>query len=198
MTFKEGTTAVKNFFLKIGKRNLIIIGAVALIGVAVWLNWIFFSDKDDGYTYSGGNGMSGNLDNSKNPTSDESGTSNNTASIDSYFSSVQVSRQRARDEALEVLNSVVDNKNATDEVKAEAVAEIKQLSLEMKQEADIESIIVSKGFEQCVAVINGDTASVVVKCNGSLTPAQLAQINAVVYESAGIEPINITVIGKSN
>lgn len=198
MTFKEGTTAVKNFFLKIGKRNLIIIGAVALIGAAVWLNWIFFSDKNDGYTYSGGSGMSGNLDNSKNPTSDEKDTGNNTASIDSYFSSIQVSRQRARDEALEVLNSVVDNKNATDDVKAEAVAEIKQLSLEMRQEADIESIIVSKGFEQCVTVINGDTASVVVKCNGSLTPAQLAQINAVVYESAGIEPINITVIGKSN
>ena len=66
----------------------------------------------------------------------------------------------------------------------------------MKQEADIESVIVSKGFEQCVTVINGDTASVVVKCDGSLTPAQLAQINAVVYEHAGIEPVNITIIGK--
>ena len=197
MTFKEGTSAVKNFFVKMGKKNLIIVGAVVLIGVAVWLNWIFFSgDDDDGYTYSGNSGMSGELDNSKNPTSGEEGTKNDDSSVDSYFSSVQVSRQRARDEALEVLNAVVDNQNATDEVKAEAVAEIKQISLEMKQEADIESVIVSKGFDQCVTVINGDTASVVVKCDGSLTPAQLAQINAVVYEHAGIEPVNITIIGK--
>ena len=116
--------------------------------------------------------------------------------VDSYFATVQVSRQRARDEALEVLNAVVDNQNATDEVKAEAVAEIKQLSLEMKQEADIESVLVSKGFEQCLAVINGETASIVVKCSAELTPAQLAQINTVVYEYTGIEPVNITITAR--
>lgn len=199
MAFKDETNSVKKFIEKIGKRNLIIVGAVVLIGVAVWLNWVFFSDDDDGgYTYSGGAGMAGELDNTKNPTSGEEATSGTSTSSDSYFSTVQVSRQRARDEALEVLNAVVDNQNATDEVKAEAVAEIKQLSLEMKQESDIESIIVSKGFEQCVTVINGETASVVVKCEGQLTPAQLAQINAVVYEQAGIEPVNITIIGKQS
>jgi stage III sporulation protein AH len=109
---------------------------------------------------------------------------------------VQVSRQRARDEALEVLNAVIENQNATDTVKAEAVAEIKKISLEMEQEADIESLIVSKGFDQCVAVINGETASIVVKCAEKLTPAQLAQINTSVYEIAGIEPVNITIIGR--
>ena len=66
----------------------------------------------------------------------------------------------------------------------------------MQQEADIESILVSKGFERCVAVINGETASIVVKCSGTLTPVQLAQINASVYEITGIEPINITIVGR--
>ncbi len=196
MTTQEKNNPIKNFFFKAGKRNLIIACAVLLIGAAVGLNWIFFSGNDgDGFTYSGSNGMSGELDNSKNPTSGEEETDAGAIS-DSYFATVQVSRQRARDEALEVLNAVVDNANATDAVKAEAVAEIKQISIEMKQEADIESVIVSKGFEQCVTVINGDTASVVVKCNGQLTPAQLAQINTVVYEYAGIEPVNITIVGR--
>ena len=58
------------------------------------------------------------------------------------------------------------------------------------------SKLISKGFEKCVAVINGETASIVVKCSETLTPAQLAQINASVYEVAGIEPVNITIVGR--
>ncbi len=194
MTFTDAKGKIKKFFSKIGKRNLIIIGAVALIGVAVCLNLALFSDDDDGYTYSGGNGMQNELESSKNPTSEN--TSGEESALDSYFSTIQVNRQRARDEALEVLNAVVENQDASEEVKAEAISEIKQISLEMKQEADIESIIVTKGFQKCIAVINGESASIVVSCEGKLTPAQLAQINAVVYEQAGIEPVNITITAK--
>lgn len=195
MAFKDKMKSVKDFFMKAGKRNLIIACAVVLIGGAVWLNWLFFSNNNDGYDYTGNTGMSGELDNSKNPTSGGNTDVSNT-DTDSYFATAQVSRQRARDEALEVLNAVIENANATEQVKAEAVAEITKISLEMEQEADIESLLVSKGFEKCVAVINGDTASIVVKCSETLTPAQLAQINASVYEVSGIEPINITIVGR--
>lgn len=195
MVISDKIKAVKNFFMKSGKRNLIIACSVLLIGAAVWVNWLVFSGNDDGgYDYTGGTGMSGELDNSKNPTSGNE--SNGSTSVDSYFSTIQVSRQRARDEALEVLNAVIDNANASDSVKAEAVAEIKQISEEMKQESDIESMILSKGFEKCVTVINDGTASVVVKSDEQLTPAQLAQINSVVYEFSGIEPVNITIMAK--
>ena len=195
MAFKDKMKSVKDFFMKAGKRNLIIACAVVLIGGAVWLNWLFFSNNDEGYDYTGNTGMSGELDNSKNPTSGGNTDVSNT-DTDSYFATAQVSRQRARDEALEVLNAVIENANATEAVKAEAVAEITKISLEMEQEADIESLLISKGFEKCVAVINGETASIVVKCSESLTPAQLAQINASVYEVAGIEPVNITIVGR--
>ena len=194
MALNDKLKAVKEFFTKSGKRNLIIACAVVLIGAAVWMNWLFFADNDDGFTYSGNTGMSGELDNSKNPTSGDDNTE--ASNTDSYFATVQVSRQRARDEALEVLNAVLENQNATETVKAEAIAEIKKISLEMEQEADIESLIISKGFEQCVAVINGETASIVVKCSDRLTPAQLAQIITSVYEIAGIEPVNITIVGR--
>ena len=197
MAFSDKMKSVKEFFTRSGKKNLIIACAVVLIGAAVWLNWMFFSkDADDGYTHSGSVGMSGDLDNSKHPTSGGEDETNAQVNSDSYFSTVQVSRQRARDEALEVLQTVIDNSNATDEVKAEAVAEIAKLSLEMQQESDIESLITSKGFEKCIAVINGESASIVVKCSATLTPAELAQINTAVYEVAGIEPINITIVGK--
>jgi hypothetical protein len=55
----------------------------------------------------------------------------------------------------------------------------------------------SKGFTQCLAVINGDSANIVVRTEEQLNASQLAQINAVVYEQAGIEPLNITVVAKN-
>ena len=191
--------SVKKFFDRIGKRNLMIAGAVVLIGVAVALNWAFFSGKgSDGFTYDASAGMSGNYGTEMTTTAvgSDTGAEDVLENSDSYFSSVEISRQRARDEALEVLNAVVENDKADQEVKAEAMAEIQTIAKEMAQESNIESLLMSKGFEKCVAVINGNTANIVVKNEGQLQSAQLAQINAVVYEQAGIEPVNITIVAK--
>ena len=171
---------------KIGKRNIIIACAVLLIGVAVLMNFILFTgtDKDgyDGYDQPSGN-VSDNAD-------DSTATDAN-----AYFSATQVSRQRARDEALEVLQAVVENVDATEAMKNEALAEIAVIADEIQKEANIESLITAKGFEACVAVINNDTASIVVKAE-DLQPAQIAQINAIVYEQAGILPASVTIIRK--
>ena len=192
--------SVKRFFERIGKRNLMIAGAVVLIGVAVALNWVFFTgnDQDDGFSYDASAGMSGNYGAEMITTAVGSDTTveDVVESPDSYFSSVEISRQRARDEALEVLNAVVENQEADEAVRSEAMKEIQAIAKEMAQESNIESILMSKGFVQCIAVINGDTANVVVQNEGQLQPAQLAQINAVVYEQAGIEPVNITIVAK--
>ena len=173
---------------KIGKRNIIIACAVLLIGVAVLMNFILFSggNKDNGY--DGYDQPSGNI-------SDNAGDENNATDANAYFSATQVSRQRARDEALEVLQSVVENADSTEAMKNEALAEIAVIAEEIQKEANIESLITAKGFEACVAVINNDTASIVVKAD-DLQPAQIAQINAIVYEQAGILPSGVTIIRK--
>ena len=203
MSTKSGFESVKEFFQKIGRRNLVIAGAVALIVAAVAVNWIIFKDDggDDGFKYDASAGMNTNYGTTLNPGAIGDETTKPTGGelneVDSYFSSVEVSRQRARDEALEVLNAVVENDQASAEVKAEALAEIQTIAKEMSQESNIESILMSKGFAQCIAVINGDTANIVVQNEGQLQTSQLAQINAVVYEQAGIEPINIPIVAKS-
>ena len=171
---------------KIGKRNIIIACAVVLIGVAVLMNFILFSGTDNG-GYDGYDQPSGNV-------SDNAGDSTAT-DANAYFSATQVSRQRARDEALEVLQAVVENVDATEAMKNEALAEIAVIADEIQKEANIESLITAKGFEACVAVINNDTASIVVKAE-DLQPAQIAQINAIVYEQAGILPSGVTIIRK--
>ena len=170
---------------RVGKRNLIIAGAVLLIGVAVALNFALFTgNKEGGYDYDQ---PSGNItDNGSNNTTDTSAE---------YFAATQVSRQRARDEALEVLQAVVDDPDSTETAKAEAMESIAAIADEIQTEADIESLITAKGFEKCVAVLNGDTASIVVSAEG-LQASQIAQINAIVYEQAGIAPAGITIITK--
>ena len=203
MNAQYGNESIKRFFEKIGRRNLAIAGAVVLIGAAVAVNWVFFSGtgSGDGYKYDASAGMSTNYGTTLTTTAvgDETAkpTDGEVDPTDSYFSSVEISRQRARDEALEVLNAVVDNDKATEDVKAEAMKEIQTIAREMNQESNIESILMGKGFAQCLAVINGDAANIVVRTEGQLNPSQLAQINAVVYEQAGIEPINITIVAKS-
>lgn len=202
MSTKSGFESVKEFFQKIGRRNLVIAGAVALIVTAVAVNWVIFKDDggSDGFQYDASAGMNTNYGTTLNPGAIGDETTKPTGGelneVDSYFSSVEVSRQRARDEALEVLNAVVENDQASAEVKAEALAEIQTIAKEMSQESNIESILMSKGFAQCIAVINGDTANIVVQNEGQLQTSQLAQINAVVYEQAGIEPLNITIVAK--
>lgn len=203
MNETNGFESIKRFFERIGKRNLVIAGAVTLVIAAVAVNWIVFSGEsgEDGFDYNASAGMNTGYGTTLNTgevgDTASKPTGSDPTSTDSYFSSVEISRQRARDEALEVLNAVVENDQASDAVKAEAMAEIQTIAKEMSQESNIESILMGKGFAQCLAVINGDSANIVVKTEGQLNASQLAQINAVVYEQAGIEPINITVVAKN-
>lgn len=182
---------VKTVLEKIGKRNIIIACSVLLIGAAVLLNWVLFSNADQG-GYDGYDQPSGNISGDLNNGGD---TATNADVSNTYFSATQINRQKARDEALEVLQAVVDNVDADEATKNEALADISAIADEIQKEANIESLITAKGFAQCVAVLNGDTACIVVSAD-ELQAAQLAQINAIVYEQTGITPSGITIINK--
>ena len=184
MVVEQKINPVKKFIFKMGKRNFIIAGAVALIALAVILNVSVFSG-------SGADGYSGY----EEPSGAVSDSSNEMNASDTYFASAQVSRQRARDEAMEVLQNVVVNEGAADSVKTQALADLSKLAMAIEQEANIETLIMAKGFEKCVAVISGDSARIIVSGSG-LTPAQIAQINEIVYEQANISPVNITITEK--
>ena len=186
MKFDNIKEKVKTLCSKIGKRNFIIFGALALVICAVAVNLVVFSrDDGKGHDYDSPAGMDGG----------ETQNNGADASVDSYFSSVQVSRQRTRDEAIEVLQSVVDNTSSTEAAKTQALAEINKLAAVMAAEANIETLIVAKGFEECVAVISGDSASIVVKSDG-LNVSQISQINEIVYSESGIKPVNVTIIER--
>ena len=183
----------KSFFewvSRVGRRNWIIVGAVALIGLAIGLKLILFS----GDAQTGGYA---DYDQSSGMSSDVGANSDGSSTTADYFATVQVNRQRARDESMEVLQNVLDSEDATETVKNEALAEMNTIAMEIEKEANIEALLVSKGFADCVAVMNGNSINVVVQSEGDLLPAQIAQINTVVYEQTGIEPLNVTIMHKN-
>lgn len=190
MNFDNVKTKVTDFCRRVGKRNFIIFGAVVLTVVAVAVNVAVFSSKDDGYNYDQSAGMDAGTGAETVPE-----TTPQNESVDSYFSSIQVDRQRTRDEAIEVLQSVVDNDASTEAAKNEALAQINKLADIMEAESNIETLIVAKGFEECVAVISDGSANIVVRSEG-LQPAQISQINEIVYEQSGIKPVNIKIIER--
>ena len=172
---------------KIGRRNLVIIAAVLLIGAAVAVNYFVFYGDDGKIDYGGSN--MGDLDAGAD-------AGDNGSNQDSYFSAAALSRQQARDEALEVLETVLASESAKDEAKAEALADISRIALEIEKEANIETLIRAKGFEECVAVISGESASIIVKGDGELLSSHVAQIGEIVYEQTGILPVNIKILSK--
>jgi len=184
MNKEEFGEKMKDFFAKLGKRNLIIICSVLLVGIIAVASWALIP-ADKGEDIPSGAGGEGE------------GTQDVGAGVDSYFAASQLSRQKARDEAMEVLQSVIENENADEEAKATALADIAKMAEDMEAEANVETLVMSKGFAQCVAVISDNGISVVVDVNeAALTAAQIAQINTIVYEQTGITPDKTVIIEK--
>lgn len=180
------TDGAKKGLKKIGLRNIVIALAIVLIGAAVYVNWqLFGGSKAEGPAKDPNAEQTGNV----TPDSDQS------AKTDDYFASAEISRKQARDEAIEVLQGVVDDKGSLDAAKEQALKDISAMAANIELEANIESLIKAKGFEECVTVINGDKATVVVKSEG-LKPNQLSQILEIVYLQAGVLPANVTITEK--
>ncbi len=184
---KGGFGKVADTFKGKTKRNLIILGAIALIVGAVFLNWVLF--KDDAKPYEP-NDPSGNVTDGDNNQAD------NPDDSESYFAMAQLNRTNAYDTAYNTLLAVTTSSNATEEAKEEAFKEITTLASNKQAEANIETLIKAKGFEECVAVISDGHIDIVVKSEG-LAANQRAQIQEIVLKQADIAPTNVTIIEKA-
>ena len=109
---KKSTDGVVENIKRVGKRNIVICLAVLLVAAAVCINWAL---------YSGNNTPVDDVPSgTTNPENGEqAGTTSDNENVASYFASVQISRQQARDEALEVLQLVIDSDSAVESAKQE-------------------------------------------------------------------------------
>ena len=183
------TEKIKKFFASKAARSAVLVVAVLLIGLAVYLNYRWFYDPIGSLGYGDNNMENGYSD------SETTGADTSTDSANNYFTATALSREQSRDEAIDVLTLVTESTEATAEAKAEAAAKISKIAVDIQNEMNIETLVKAKGFEECVAIISDDAVSVIVKAD-SLQANEAAQILAIVYDTTGINPENVSIISK--
>ena len=167
-------------------KSLAVFLVVVLIGAAVYVNYKLFYDPVDGMGY-GDNNM-------QNNTEGSTATGGN-ASEENYFTATALNRQQSRDEAIDVLKLVSESDESSEEARAEATAKISQIAVDIQNENNIETLVKAKGFTECVAIISDNSVSVIVGAE-ELKAAEAAQILAIVYDTTGISPENVSIINK--
>jgi stage III sporulation protein AH len=143
--------------MKIWKKNLVAAALLVTVCVGIYANWTYTEDQQTV-------GLEDTLDAEK-VMSEElmvMGESmepvQNTAS--DYFAAVRLSRQEARDSAVALLQEAMAYGEQTDtDASNKELENIVQTAL---CEAQIESLVIAKGYTDCVAYIASDGISVAV------------------------------------
>ncbi len=184
---KEKLEKFKKLLSSQAGKSVIVASAALLIGLAVYLNYTWFYNPDGALGY-GDNNMEDNYDDSQNAGANEA---------EDYFTATALDRKEARDEAIDVLKLISESEESSAEAKAEAADKISQIALDIQNEANIETLVKAKGFDDCIAVISEDSVTVIVSAD-ELLASQTAQILTIVYETTGISPEKVSIINKAN
>ena len=112
-----------------------------------------------------------------------------------YFSSARLDRQSARDEAIEKLQSVIDDDKSSAEVKKTATEGIAKISDTINIENKIESLVTAKGADNCIAVVNADATRVdVIVDVPELTDSLILQIKEIAMQQLGCSFKDVSII----
>lgn len=194
--------------MKIWKRNAVVAAIVLFVCAAVYLNWSYSQDNADvsvdalptGKLLGGAAMVSGSQEpdgaETPAPTADaQSGGEAPAAPTNDYFSSARINRQQARDSALSLLEEAAANNDADQTIRNEANASIQVMADCTMAEAQIENLVMAKGYANCVAFVGQDSASVVVSLDeGELTETDTAKIMEIAMEQTGLEAGQIKII----
>lgn len=112
-----------------------------------------------------------------------------------YFATARLNRQQARDSALSLLQDAAAREDADDTVKTQLNDNIQTMADYTVTEAQIENLVVAKGYADCVAFIGEDALSLAVAApEGGLAEADTAKIVDVVNQTAGFTADQIHII----
>ena len=145
--------------MKVWKKNLVAAALLVTVCAGIYLNWLYSEDQA---VVS----LSDTLDEKKLMSSDtlvmgnELPATDDKTTLTDYFASVRLSRQQARDSAVSLLQEAMSyNENSADSQTSKQLEELVQTAL---CEAQIESLVIAKGYADCVAYISDKGISVAV------------------------------------
>lgn len=180
--------------LKNLKKN-VVTGAVLLaVFGGIYVNWLYSEQQVVGE-------LTDTLDSDKILSSDSlvmaDGTTLDTqtgtnGTLSDYFAAVRLSRQQARDNAVSLLQEAMSYNDSTQA--AESSAQLEEIIQTALCEAQIESLIVAKGYADCVAYISPSGISVAVASpEGGMQQTDVAVIADIVMTQSefGFDDIRV-------
>ena len=166
------------------KRNAVVAAIALFVCAAVYLNWNYEQDAKAGKTL----GQSAMVDGEVGDplVSGSVDASAGSATANGYFATARLNRQQARDSALSLLQDAAAREDADETVKEQVNNTIQTMADYTVTEAQIENLVIAKGYTDCVAFIGEDSLSLAVSApEGGLTEADTAKIVDVVKQTAG-------------
>ena len=170
--------------MKTWKKNLVAAAVLVTVCTGIYVNWLYTEQ-------STARDLTDTLDAQKVMSDDaliltgEDAVSADAAvnTATDYFAAVRLSRQQARDSAVNLLQDVTVN---SDQTKAEeSAAELEDIVQTALTEAQIESLVIAKGYTDCVAYMSSEGISVAVSApEGGLQQADVAVIADIVMSQS--------------
>ena len=168
-------------------KKLMTLALVAALGLAVYLN----------YAMSSSPSLSANTDATDPEPGENLGdatfvgaqvstpTDTSEEEITDFFEQARQNRIAAREEALSIVQEVMDSATASAEDKKNAGDRATAIAQNVLQESNIESLIQAKGFADSVVYIDGENCSVVVQAE-ELSPQESVQIMEIVLSQSSV------------
>lgn len=185
------------------KKKWVTLALVGALGLAVYLNYYLTTDPalSAGTDVSDSAGEEGEEQNLGDATfvgagvSDPAGEDAAPSAEDtrSYFDKARDNRTAAREEALSILQEVLDNAQATAEDKKAATGQAAAIAENVLQESKIENLILAKGFPDSVVHIDGDSCSVVVQ-SADLQQQESLQIMEIVVSQSDVAAEKVQIL----
>ena len=182
--------------MKIWKKNMVAAAVLVTVCSGIYLNWLYTEDAATA-------NLTDTLDAEKVMGEDTLVLSEDMAALaagedpettaEDYFAAVRLSRQEARDNALNLLQEAMAY---SEESKAqESALELEQIVQTALSEAQIESLVIAKGYTDCVAYMTNEGISVAVSApEGGLQQADVAVIADIVLNQSDYTMSDIRIV----
>ena len=172
--------------MKIWKKNLVAAAVLVTVCAGIYVNWLY-SNKEASLN------LEETIDASKLVQEDAVSVSSEDNVSSDYFAAVRLSRQQARDSAVSLLQEAMAYSDDTQT--SQQNAQLEDLVQTALCEAQIESLVIAKGYVDCVAYIGEDGISVAVASpEGGLQQKDVAVIAYVVISQSDYSMNDIRVV----
>ena len=168
------------------KKNMVAAAILVTVCAGIYVNWLYTEDaatSDLTETLDAEKVMSDEtLVLSEDMAALAAGEDIQTTATD-YFAAVRLSRQQARDNALNMLEEAMAYAEGTKT--SESSAQLEDIVQTALSEAQIESLVIAKGYADCVAYMTNEGISVAVSApEGGLQDADVAVIADIVMSQS--------------